>query len=251
MKILNKFKPILRKRFAMTNKTILMTMTIVSLFTVGITLGGIPNVYAPCCIPVADANGPYSAVLGNSITYDGTGSFDPDGDALTFVWDFGDGNIGTGPTPTHTHALFGTYTICLTVTDEGGSTDTDCTTAIIKNIIAVDIDIKPNSDPNSINTRSMGVVPVAILGSDTLDVTDVDVSTLMFGNASPAHDLSDSDTYNEHIQDVNGDGFLDLVSHYKQKDTGIACGDTDATLTGTLLDGTLIEGTDSVNPKGC
>jgi len=117
--------------------------------------------------------------------------------------------------------------------------------------VDIDIDIKPNSDPNSINTKSMGVVPVAILGSDTLDVTDVVVSTLMFGNASPAHDLSDPDTYNEHIQDVNGDGFLDLVSHYKQKDIGIACGDTEATLTADLLDGTTIEGTDSVNPKGC
>jgi len=115
--------------------------------------------------------------------------------------------------------------------------------------IEVSIDIKPGSDPNSINTRSMGVVPVAILGSDTFDVTDVDVTTLMFGNASPAHDLTDPDTYNEHIQDVNDDGFDDLVSHYKQKQTGIACGDTDATLTGALLDGTPIDGTDSVNPK--
>jgi len=120
-------------------------------------------------------------------------------------------------------------------------------------IVFVEIDIKPGSDPNSINTRSMGLVPVAILGSATFDVTTVDVTTLAFGpdGASPAHDLTDPDTYDEHLQDVNDDGFLDLVSHYKQKETGIACGDTDATLTGALLDGTLIEGTDSVNPKGC
>ena len=125
------------------------------------------------------------------------------------------------------------------------------TVTVLSPTIDVDIDIKPGSDPNSINTRSMGVVPVAILGSDTFDVTNVDVSTLMFGNASPTHDLSDSDTYNEHIQDVNDDGFLDLVSHYKQKEIGIACDDTEATLTADLLDGTTIEGTDSVNPKGC
>ncbi len=113
----------------------------------------------------------------------------------------------------------------------------------------VEIDIKPNSDPNSINTRSMGVVPVAILGTESFDVTTVDVATLMFGNASPAHDLSDPDTYNEHIQDVNGDGFDDLVSHYKQKEIGIGCGDTEATLTGNLNGGTPIDGTDFVNPK--
>ena len=117
--------------------------------------------------------------------------------------------------------------------------------------IQVDIDIKPGSDPNSINTKSKGVVPVAILGSDTFDVTTVDVTTLMFGNASPKHDLTDSDTYDEHIQDVNGDGFDDLVSHYKQKDIGIACGDTEATLTGALNDATPIEGTDSVRTVPC
>jgi len=119
--------------------------------------------------------------------------------------------------------------------------------------IDIDIDIKPGSFPNSINTKSMGVVPVAILGSDSFDVTDVDVTTLIFGpdGASPAHDLTDPDTYDEHLQDVNDDGFLDLVSHYKQKETGIACGNTEAILTAATNDGTPIEGTDSVNPKGC
>jgi len=142
----------------------------------------------------------------------------------------------------------------LTVCDDGefeAEPPTETSDRVCLPIPMVDIDIKPNSDPNSINTRSMGVVPVAILGSDTFDVTDVDVTTLMFGNASPAHDLTDPDTYADHLQDVNDDGFDDLVSHYKQKQTGIACGDTDATLTGALLDGTPIEGTDSVNPKGC
>ena len=112
----------------------------------------------------------------------------------------------------------------------------------------VEIDIKPGSDPNSINTKSMGVVPVAILGSADFDVTEVDVSTLTFGpdSATPAHDLSDPDTYADHLQDVNGDGFLDLVSHYKQKEVGLCVDNTEATISGTLLDGTPFEGTDSV-----
>ncbi len=114
--------------------------------------------------------------------------------------------------------------------------------------IQVDIDIKPGSDPNSINTKSMGVVPVAILGSADFDVTTIDVTTLMFGTASPVHDLTDSDTYDEHIQDVNDDGFDDLVSHYKQKEVGLCVDDTEATISGTLLDGTPFEGTDSVRP---
>lgn len=109
------------------------------------------------------------------------------------------------------------------------------------------IDIKPGSYPNSINTKSNGVVPVAILGGETFDVTTVDVTTLEFGpsGAAPAHDLTDPDVYNEHIQDVNGDGWMDLVSHYRQKDTGLAVGDTEACLTGEF-DGTAFSACDSV-----
>ena len=113
---------------------------------------------------------------------------------------------------------------------------------------SVDIDIKPGSDPNSINLRSKGNIPVAILGSDTFDVTDVDVTTLKFGpdGASPAHDLTDPDVYAEHLQDVNDDGLTDLVSHYRTQETGIKAGDSEACLAGNTIDGTPIEGCDAV-----
>jgi len=114
----------------------------------------------------------------------------------------------------------------------------------------VEIDIKPGSDPNSINPRSMGKVPVAILGSDTFDVTDVDVTTLAFGpgGASPAHDLTDPIVYAAHLEDVNDDGFTDLVSHYVQKEA--LPEEPEACLTGALNDGTPIEGCDSVRLPG-
>lgn len=89
-----------------------------------------------------------------------------------------------------------------------------------------DLDIKPGSYPNSINTKSKGVIPVALLGTDTFDVTTVDVTTLRFGpsDALPAHNLTDAEVYAEHLQDVNYDGYIDLVSHYRTKQTGIAVG---------------------------
>jgi len=117
------------------------------------------------------------------------------------------------------------------------------TTVCAPSTIEVDLDIKPGSFPNSINVKSMGVVPVAILGSASFDVTTVDVTTLEFGpdGATPAH------AQEGHLEDVNEDGFTDLVAHFRQKETGLAKGDTEATLTGATLGGTPISGTDSVN----
>lgn len=113
--------------------------------------------------------------------------------------------------------------------------------------VPVDIDIKPGSDPNSINLKSKGVIPVAILGSVSFDVTDVDVNTVTFEGASPAHDLTDPDTYADHLQDVNGDGFTDLVCHFRTQNTGLVAADTEGELIGVTNGGLSFRGTDSVN----
>ena len=63
-----------------------------------------------------------------TVSFDGRSSTDPDGDALTLAWDFGDATGGTGLTPTHTYASVGNYNVVLTVTDSTGRSSTATTT---------------------------------------------------------------------------------------------------------------------------
>jgi PKD repeat protein len=67
--------------------------------------------------PVADPGGPYAGSAGQPLTLDGSRSRDPEGSALTYRWDFGDGTTGTGVRPTHVYPTGGVYLLSLVVND--------------------------------------------------------------------------------------------------------------------------------------
>jgi len=87
--------------------------------------------------PVAAVNGPFTGQEGSPVSMSGAASSDPDGDALTYLWSFGDGTTGMGATVSHTYAQDGSFNVRLIVRDPRGLADTAMTTATVSNVAPV------------------------------------------------------------------------------------------------------------------
>lgn len=75
--------------------------------------------------PVAKfAHSPENPVADDTVAFDASDSFDPDGEIVGYSWDFGDGGSGTGMTVGHVYQDAGSFTVTLVVEDNGGATDT-------------------------------------------------------------------------------------------------------------------------------
>jgi len=113
----------------------------------------------------------------------------------------------------------------------------------------IQIDIKPGSDPNSINCNGANqneVIAVAILTTPDFDATTVNHITVAFEGASETH-IDKDGVARRHVEDVDGDGDLDLVLHFRLGETNLDCDSTLALLTGELFGGVPVEGFDLVN----
>jgi DNA/RNA endonuclease G (NUC1) len=84
--------------------------------------------------PVAQVDGTSSTWEGSTVQLSGAGSTDPDGDVLTYSWDFGDGTVGEGVAPAHSYADNGLYQVTLTVADPYGATSTATHPVLVFNV---------------------------------------------------------------------------------------------------------------------
>ncbi|MDQ8158203.1 MAG: carboxypeptidase regulatory-like domain-containing protein [Gemmatimonadota bacterium] len=158
--------------------TFLNSKVRVSESTLSITAGGAPNQ-----APTAAISGPSAAVAGTRVTFSGAGSTDPDGSIASYAWSFGDGGTGTGATAFHTFASAGSFTVRLTVTDNGGLTGTrDLPVTVTSAGASVGV-------VSGVVTRASGGTPIAGV---TLIVTPTGGAALaaVTTNASGAYSIS-------------------------------------------------------------
>lgn len=115
--------------------------------------------------------------------------------------------------------------------------------------IEVDIDIKPGGYPNCFNINGHGVIPVAVLGSSSFDVSQIDPSSLSFGGLTVR--VRGNKEPQCAFEDSNMDGYPDLVCQFEDDPVNWAEGEDQAELTGTTLEGIVFHGTDSIciNPS--
>ena len=144
--------------------------------------------------PQAAIDGPYTSTEGSAVPMSAAGSTDPDGDALTYAWTFGDGGVASGAAVSHTYAQNGSYTVRLIVSDIRGLADTVTTTATIANVA-------PTIAPAAPATIDIGQSYTGT-GSFTDPGADSFTGTVSYGDGSPTtalaisgHGFSLSHTY--------------------------------------------------------
>ena len=125
-------------------------------------------------------------------------------------------------------------------------------------VTVISVDIQPGTCPNSLSVRNKGAIPVAILGTDDLDVQNIDPATLLLEGISPLRwsikDVATPVSGGEECDCTSEgpDGFNDLNLKFDSQELIAALGEINdgdelvLTLTGDLLDGTPIEGSDCV-----
>jgi len=114
--------------------------------------------------PVANAGVPYNGTEDLALTFDGSGSYDADGDTLTYTWDFGDGSYGIGESTTHIYTAGGTYSITLVVNDGKVDSEPSITTANI-----AEVNDPPIANAGLDQTAIVNEV-VTFDGSDSYDI---------------------------------------------------------------------------------
>jgi parallel beta-helix repeat protein len=143
--------------------------------------------------PVADAGGPYAAIIDEFVVFDASGSSDPDGNINFYRWNFGDGTSEIlDSSPEHKYSEPGTYEVTLTVIDNDGTSAIGTTMVIITEFPT---SFEPVADIGGPYYGEAGKI-VSFNGSDSYDLDGTIVNyTWNFGDGTKDYGVNTNHVY--------------------------------------------------------
>ncbi len=196
------------------------------------------------CTDLLGGNSPPTATMsvdpsgtvkaGSSITFSAAGSSDPDGDSLTFEWNFGDGNTGTGLTTSHTYAQPGDYVAELAVGDGTHEATTSMSVTVVDSSARepkAKITSSKDDDCEGEESSANGDMVIVWVCEDDKDINDRDIEvsatiTLDGSDSWAGCDPEDSSCYSE---EYLMEWKWDLDTYTDSDDDGVTDNDVDAT----------------------
>jgi PKD repeat protein len=173
--------------------------------------------------PTADAGADQSVYVGATVTFAGSGSSDSDGEIANYTWVVMDGTtlVTTlyGAAPIHAFAAAGTYTVTLTVTDDGGLTGTDAMTVTVT--VAPAVNDPPVADASASDTSVTVDTEVEFSGAGSSDdvatwtwtITDADGNLVETLNGEDvAFTFDEAGTYTVTLNVTDAEGLYDTDS---------------------------------------
>ncbi|MBC6469854.1 PQQ-dependent sugar dehydrogenase [Actinomadura alba] len=125
------------------------------------------------------------------VQFSSEGTYDPEGTALTYKWDFGDGETSTQPNPRHTYGKRGQYSPTLTVTDASGKVATDSVVVTVGNTApTVTLDLPKNGQLSDYGAAVPYKITVRDPEDGPVDCTRVKL-TYLLGHATHSHALAE------------------------------------------------------------
>jgi hypothetical protein len=169
--------------------------------------------------PIANAGGPYAGAIGAAIDFDGSGSSDPDGEALSFLWSYGDGSTATGAHASHAYQAPGQFVVTLRV-DDGSLTDAAATSASITGVLPASAFLPDGHRTISLVSGSSAVRVLLQPQSGSFVIEDLDLSSLRL-TAEGLGDVSEiaAESGKTSISgDRNRDGVLEVEASFRRSD---------------------------------